>query len=79
MNDDEKRRNFEKIVKRDEAVDLLHQAELGRFWRYFDTESFEMLDQKIRVLKEVIAGKPWDEIEGFYEIFEKIPKDGLWD
>ena len=42
---------------------------------FFDTESEEMLDEKIRVLKELKSGKMPGEVKGFYEVLEKYPKD----
>lgn len=67
------------LSKRIEVVDLFMQAHLGRLASYFDLDSTENLDDKIRVLREVIEGKPLDEIDGFMGIFELLPKDGLWD
>lgn len=67
------------LKKQIEVLDLFLCAELGPFARYFDLDSTELLDEKIRVLGEVIDGKHFDEIEGFMDIFELLPKEGIWD
>ena len=43
--------------------------------RFFDVDSEKMLDKKIRVLKALKDGKSPGEIDGFYDILEKYPKD----
>ncbi|MCB5279346.1 MAG: hypothetical protein LHW59_07480 [Candidatus Cloacimonetes bacterium] len=67
------------LDKRVEVTSLFLHAELGPLARYFDLDSTELLDEKIRVLGEVVDGKTFDEIEGFYDIFELLPKEGIWD
>ncbi len=67
------------LLKRAEIANLFMQADLGRFANYFDLSSTENLDEKIRVLGEVVEGRPISEIEGFMDIFELLPEDGLWD
>ncbi len=67
------------LDKRVEVLDMFLHARLGRIARYFDLDSTELLDEKIRVLGEVIDGKHFDEIEGFMDIFELLPKEGFWD
>lgn len=48
--------------------------------KFFDAESEKMLDQKIKVLEQLKAGKKPDEIDGYYEILELYPKDEeMWD
>lgn len=48
--------------------------------KFFDTESEKLLDQKIKVLEQLKAGKNRAEIDGYYEILELYPKDGeMWD
>ena len=70
---------LELLDKQIEVLDLYLRAELGRLTSYFDLDSTELLDEKIRVLNEVIDGKNINEIEGFYDIFELLPKEGFWD
>lgn len=67
------------LKKQMEVTSMLLHADLGRIEQYFDLDSTELLDEKIRVLSEVIDGKHFDEIEGFYDIFELLPKEGIWD
>ena len=43
--------------------------------RFFDVDSEKMLDEKIRVLKELKSGKMPGDVKGFYEVLEKYPKD----
>lgn len=70
---------WEKLEKRVKVMHLSLHAELGPLAKYIDHDSTELLDEKIRVLGEVIDGKHFDEIEGFYDIFELLPKEGFWD
>lgn len=67
------------LTKQTEVTSLFLRADLGRFAQYLDLDSTELLDEKMRVLGEVIDGKPIDEIEGFRDIFELLPEEGLWD
>lgn len=72
--------DIEQIDKMTEVASLFMQARLGRIGAYFDLDSTEMLDDKIRILREYIDGKAPDEIDGFYTIFELLPPDGdIWD
>lgn len=70
---------WEKLKKQVEVTHLFLRAELGPLAKYIDLDSTELLDEKIRVLGEVIDGKHFNEIEGFYDIFERLPKEGFWD
>lgn len=48
--------------------------------QYFDVDSENLLDEKIKVLEEIKAGKKVQDIPGFYEVLEKLPEDQtLWD
>lgn len=48
--------------------------------RFFDIDSDKMLDEKIKVLKDLKAGKTIAEIPTFYDILELYPADGeIWD
>ena len=42
---------------------------------FFDLDSEKMLDEKIRVLKELKSGKMPGDVKGFYDVLEKYPKD----
>ena len=47
--------------------------------KYFDLSSEDLLDEKIEVLTQLKKGKKIGEIPNFYEVLEKLPKDGIWD
>lgn len=47
--------------------------------KFFDLKSDKLLDKKIEVLESLEAGKNIEEIDGFYDVFELMPKEGLWD
>lgn len=47
--------------------------------KYFDIESTKLLDEKIEVLENIKQGKKIKEIQNFYDIFELLPKNGIWD
>lgn len=47
--------------------------------KYFDTESEELLDEKIEVLTALKEGKTISEIPNFYDVLELMPKEGMWD
>ena len=42
---------------------------------FFDLDSEKMLDEKIRVLKDLKSGKMPGDVKGFYDVLEKYPKD----
>lgn len=46
--------------------------------KYLDADSDKLLDEKIRVLEALKAGKTVDEIPHFYDVLEDLPKD-RWD
>lgn len=47
--------------------------------KFFDTESYEMLDRKIEILTALKEGKTISDIPDFYDILENYPKDEDWD
>lgn len=47
--------------------------------KYFVLSSEELLDEKIEVLTQLNKGKTIEEIPNFYEVLEKLPKEGVWD
>lgn len=73
-----KTKEFKKLVQvRDLALecnDLLVD-------KFLDLDSTKMLDKKIKVLTDLKNGKVPAEIDGYYDILEKYPKDEneLWD
>ena len=76
----------EYVIKREKAYDLFDLlVELEPMLSaYFDFESDKNLDLKERVYEELKAGKKPDEISGYMDIFELLPKDTeetmtLWD
>lgn len=68
---------IEKHLKIDELFPYL--SEVPMLIEYFDDESDEMLDEKIQVLEALKDGKNISEIPNFYDVFELLPKEGLWD
>lgn len=66
----------EKLIKVHELyLEVFMEPEL----KYFDTESEELLDEKIEVLTALKEGKTISEIPGFYDVLELMPKEGIWD
>lgn len=47
--------------------------------KYFDLTSVKLLDEKLFVLEKLKEGNEIKDIEGFYNIFELLPKDANWD
>jgi hypothetical protein len=61
-------------------VDELRREVVGDFYRYFDDDSYELLDLKIEVLTATLKGKVPIDIPRFYDIFELLPPEGqVWD
>ena len=76
MTDNEKIM-IEKHMKINELYPYL--AEVPMFMKYFDSESDQMLDEKIQVLEALKEGKSIEDIPHFYEVFELLPEEGIWD
>lgn len=76
MTDNEKIM-IEKHMKINELYPYL--AEVPMLMKYFDSESDEMLDEKIQVLEALKEGKNIKDIPHFYEVFELLPEEGIWD
>ena len=76
MTDNEKIM-IEKHMKINELYPYL--AEVPMFMKYFDSESDQMLDEKIQVLEALKEGKNIKDIPHFYEVFELLPEEGIWD
>lgn len=67
----------EKTVK---IYELLANVDDEFVNKFFDTESEELLDEKIEVLTALANGKTPNEITKYYEVLELYPKDGeIWD
>lgn len=76
MTDNEKIM-IEKHMKINELYPYL--AEVPMLMKYFDSESDKMLDEKIQVLEALKEGKNIKDIPYFYEVFELLPEEGIWD
>ena len=76
MTDNEKIM-IEKHMKINELYPYL--AEVPTLMKYFDSESDKMLDEKIQVLEALKEGKNIKDIPHFYEVFELLPEEGIWD
>ena len=69
-----------KIDKEMKVIELrVYLAEFPNLIKFFDVESDKLLDEKIEVLEAVKAGKTIAEIPNFYDIFELMPKEEIWD
>lgn len=68
-NIDEKEKKHLKIMNRLFKIDdyLIH--------KFFDIDSYDMLDEKIEVLDELIKGKVPSDIPNYYKILEKFPQN----
>ena len=65
--------------KKIEILSLLSQIDEPML-KFFDTDSDKMLDEKIKVLQDLKAGKTIAEIPTFYDILELYPANGeIWD
>lgn len=74
---DKEKRIIEKHLKINDLYPYLFEVPM--LANYFDDESDEMLDEKIQVLEALKDGKNISEIPNFYDVFELLPKEGLWD
>lgn len=62
------------------VMDLLSQVKDPMVHAFFDTDSEELLDEKIEVLTALIEGKTPSEIPKYYDILELKPSDeDHWD
>lgn len=63
-----------------QILDLLAEVNDDLVHKFFDLDSYKMLDEKIDVLTKLKNGvKPID-IPNYYDILELYPEDGvLWD
>lgn len=74
---DKEKMIIEKHIKINELYPYL--AEAPMFMKYFDSESDKMLDEKIQVLEALKAGKSIEDIPNFFDVFELLPEEGIWD
>lgn len=65
----------EYLNKHDKAFLLLLRCGNPLVKKFFNTDSFDMLDEKIEVLEALNAGKVPSEIPNFYDILEDYPKE----
>lgn len=69
----------ERIEKRAQIMDLLPMVDCYEVDRFFDVDSDEMLDEKIKVLTALKDGKTISEIPDFYDVLELYPQNDIWD
>lgn len=66
--------------KKMQIFDLLMQVSFPPFEQFFDSDSDELLDEKIEVLTALHEGKSLAQIPLFYDVLELYPKDEThWD
>ena len=69
-----------KVEKWLKVMELLPQVDDPMVHAFFDTDSEELLDEKIEVLTALIEGKTPSEIPKYYDILELKPDDDThWD
>lgn len=69
-----------KVEKWMKVMELLPQVDDPMVHAFFDTDSEELLDEKIEVLTALIEGKTPSEIPKYYDILELKPDDEThWD
>lgn len=68
---------MELFEKKNIIFKLVDEIHLPVLLEYFDFESDEHLDKKIKALKQVKAGKDIFEIDGFRDVIEKYPEEGV--
>lgn len=70
----------EYVEKKEKIFSLLMDVDDELVRRFFDQESSEKLDEKIKVLTDLKEGKKPDEIPEYYGILELYPEEGQeWD
>ena len=68
------------IIYKKFLVDELTGKVCDWMMKYFDYDSYELLDLKIEVLTALKEGKVIAQIPRFYDIFELLPPEGqIWD
>ncbi len=74
----------ELLEKHQQAETLYYEVDDFLIVRFFNIDSYDMLDDKIEVLQALKDGKPPDEIPKYYDVLEDYPEDYsgeevLWD
>ena len=69
----------ETMQKWSRVADLVTQVRDPLVAKFFDLSSDELLDEKIEVLEQLVAGKAPADIPKYYDILELYPKEGIWD
>lgn len=69
----------ETMEKWSRVADLVTQVHDPLVAKFFDLSSDELLDEKIEVLEQLVAGKAPADIPKYYDILELYPKEGIWD
>ena len=63
-----------------QILDLLAEVNDDLVHKFFDLDSYKMLDEKIDVLTKLKNGMKPIDIPNYYDILELYPEDGvLWD
>lgn len=80
MQDNNSKEEYEIESKKYQINDLLMEVTFPPFEQFFDSESNQLLDEKIEVLTALKEGKQASDIPNFYDILELYPKDDThWD
>ncbi len=67
-------------IKKAKIDDLLMEVNFAPFEQFFDSNSDNLLDEKIEVLTAMKVGKQISDIPNFYNVLELYPKAGVhWD
>lgn len=69
----------EYVEKTEKIFELFLQCDDELIQRFFDLGSDEMLDEKIEVLTALVNGVAPADIPHYYDVLEKMPKEGIWD
>lgn len=80
MRDNMSEKEYQIELKKYKINDLLMEVDFAPFEQFFDSESSQLLDEKITVLTALKEGKKISDIPGFYNVLELYPKEGVhWD
>ena len=69
----------EYVEKMEEIFQLYIQCADNLVRKFFDLDSKAMLDEKIEVLTALVNGVAPADIPHYYDVLEKMPKEGIWD
>lgn len=72
-------KRIEYLKKHEKVWDLLIGVSDLLVEKFFNTDSFAMLDDKIEVLEALKSGTPPAEIPKYYDVLENYPKNEIWD